>query len=207
MRSGDCTTNKGGDFVGTQKSGTGGSVGFDGQMTINPGTGIYTVAQTLASPDEIYPGNHVLSFDLVSGTVEVQVSQGLTILAIQTFTGAGTKFLAFTMPIGSSVIITFRVTSGGGSAVLDNIFVYESNPGLTVQQEADRRFAIQKKTQERFTLELDFLEFSFIEVGQAIILQDQRFGLEAGKSFLVIGRDDDLEDEKLELDIWSINEY
>lgn len=206
VRSGDCTTNKNGDFVGTQESGTGGSVAFSGQMTINPGTGNYYVTQTLSSPDEIYPGNHVLYFELVSGTVEARVTQGVTTLASTTFTGAGTKSLAFTMPIGSGVVIMFRVTSGGGSAVIDNIFVYESNPGLTVQQEADRRFAIQKKTQERFTLELDFLQFSFIEVGQAIILQDQRFGLEAGKSFLVIGRDDDLEDEKLELDIWSINE-
>lgn len=172
-----------------QVSGTGGSATFsDGQVTIVPGTGTYSATHVLTSPDEIYPGDFIVSFNLISGTVYL----GGTL-----FDTVGVNSLEYTTTGTHNLVFDARTATG--TCVIDDIKVYEVNAGLTPDEEAARRLDIQKKSQERYTLELDFTAFRHLQVGQVIKLES--------KNFLIIGRDDDLSDEKIELDTWTVNAY
>ena len=203
---GACATGDEVNFTLTQISGTGGSATFDGMLTIDPGTGVYQVVGTVPGAD-LAPGSYLVELLVTSGTVSVTAAGASS--ASQTVENSSDVPERGSLRIthaSEDITITLSASSVTGTAVLGVIKVRPAYDGLSPQEEADRRFALQSKTQARYTFNGDFKEFRALRPGLAITLKMNRFNLPQGKKFLVIGKDIDLSKDQSSLDVWRVND-
>jgi hypothetical protein len=206
---GQCSAADNYSFTGSQISGSGGSKTASGNLTIIPGTGIYRVVQAITSG--LIPGDlYAIELFSVSGTVIVRVKDSGALVKEVTIPNLTTKRekneILFTS-ISTSFNLEFEVTTGTGTAVIGAIRIRETAPGLSPKQEAERRFALQSKTQDLYTLEVDLEDAKRSRLGQVGTFKLDRFDLTEGQKFLVIGKDEDLNEETASIDLWKINEY
>lgn len=193
-------------IFGNDAGGTGTYSVANGVLTLTPVTAGNQVSQILNVPNSIFAGDWVLYFTLgIGNTASASVYQGTTLLATLTQFN-GTAFTqSYSLPFsvnsssGSTVTVIFHTNSG---AQIQNVYASLVTAGLSPQQEADRRLAMEKVIQERYTLDLPLDIAVGIKAGQIITWQIDRFGLDDGKDFLVIGRDDDHDAESSLLDIF-----
>ena len=203
---GSCDIVKAGSFTGSQISGTGGSVTLDGNLTIFSGTGVYRVVQNVTTG--LTPGaTYYIELYSVSGICTVKVKDGGALLKEQVVTNSTTesqlKEISF---IAASASFNLEIETST-AAVIGSLRIRESAPGLSPKQEAERRFSLQSKTQDLYTLDIDLEESRTFRLGQVVTFSFDRFDLAEGKKFLVIGKDEDAKDEVASIDIWKPNEY
>ena len=202
---GQCNPANVGSFTGSQVSGIGGSRTVDGNLTVNPGTGIYKVTQ--AATTGLIAGNlYVLEFIAVSGICTVRVI-GSSLISTVLVSDLTKKQEVPFVANSSSFYLEVEAAVGTGIAVIGAIRIRETAPGLSPKQEAERRFALQSKTQDLYTLDIDLEDARQSRLGQVVTFQYDRFDLADGQKFLVIGKDEDLNDETATVDLWKVNEY
>ena len=202
---GECLSTDAASFTETQVSGSGGSAVFDGKITIDPGTGEYEAA--LVTAGSLYPnGNYFLEFSLISGTVHFELD-GVEDFSVSNTAAEPTTITSSFAHTGSNITVRFTASTATGIVVVSNIRLRQAYPGLSVQEECDRRFALHSRTQARYTMDVDFQDFKACRPGQVVTLAFDRFGLSEGKKFLIIGKDSDLKKENINLDLWRVNDY
>lgn len=157
------------------------------------------LSQTLESPDEIFDGEYTLTLS-ASGPVLITVDDSL-----------GSVYNGTIAPEDQRISLTFSVvgtTSIGleppsvGSVQISNVRLTESNKWGTPEDEATRRHSLQSVKGERYTFKTDYRHALNFKVGDEIEFSYDRFSLEEGKSFIVIGRSLSLPSLDVELDIW-----
>lgn len=188
-------------------SGTGIYKVANGALTLTPAAAGCQVSQILNMPNGIYPGAWNLSFTLSAGTQgTVSVYQGAALIATQSCIAASTVATGFTVPVvisainSSSITIMFH-TNSLSVLGLTNVVMSAQTAGLTPLQEANRRLAIESSLQERYTLDLPISIGMGIKAGNMVTVQLNRFNM-YGKTYLVIGRNDDHDTESVLLDIF-----
>lgn len=174
-----------------------------GVVTLTPNSGTCQLQQNIVMP----AGNWTLNLTVAANTVAVlKVVQNAVTLATVTSVSQATDLnitLAFTtasaLPVTISIITVNSVTQCGVS----NVVVQQAQIGLLPQQEAQRRLNILKQQMQRYTMDLPIRYTQSVMTGNVVTLVSPRFGLSAGKDFLVEGKSDDHDNEKVTLDVWS----
>lgn len=172
----------------------------DGVCTVTK-TGTYAYAkQDLGSPDEIYPGEYTLTFSVVSGTPHVILyhSGGVAYSGAPTVVdGKITMTFSFT-----SAPVTISIGTIGGPIQFTSVRLVESSKWGTPDQEATRRFNIRSVPEQRFKFSVDYRLAKDMNLGEQILFSLDRFGLDAGEVFLIIGKGYNFPMLDVELDIW-----
>lgn len=168
-----------------------------GKATIPAGTGSAYLKQILTTPDEIFPGEYVVTFTVLSGTATLIVKDvGLTLFTVAV--GVGTSSHTFTATGEVEIWIGCVL----GTTEITGVSVKESDAFGTPQTEAARRFALRSVPEERYTFKVSHEFCKDISLGDEITLEYNRFGMDEGKNFLVIGRSMELPSIDVELDVW-----
>lgn len=192
-------------WYGAQLSGIGGSCSFGGVLNILSTLGTFGVYQELTS-SSIFSGRHRFSLYLVSGEVTVGVTADSLDLGSSHASTPGLHSLDFEVPAGATSVV-FEIKAINSDAEVRYVDLTERLAGPTPEEECERIFDIKSKTQSRFKLTLPLLPFRQVEVGDAVRFTVPRFQLDEGKPFFVIGRDDDLGNEEMSVDLWRPNDY
>ena len=181
--------------------GTGGDASItDGICTITAGTLDTYIQQTLASPDEIYPGEYTLEYSIVSGNSQVLITDGGGTLVSEPLTAVnGICSVTFTFTT-SPLIVSIGPVSG--TLELASVNLSESDSLGTPLQEAQRRFAIRSLKEDRYKMSLPFSSALDFRLGDKVLFKLNRFDLEEGEVFMVIGRALDLPSIDVEIDLW-----
>lgn len=178
----------------------------------SPGSmGVYQDLNPVGTiPSEIVPGYYFLRFTALTSSVPLLVSiqdiQSSGILATDTGSYAA----------GTVVEIPFHYTGTQGVRVYfsPNVFntnveftsvgMYHKQYGLSPAEESERKYGILSANTERYTFNISKTLAKQVVCGMCLTMQDKfnRFGMEPGLKFLVIGRDDNSSEEELTFDIW-----
>lgn len=184
------------------------------QCVMTPAGSNYTLGQfiglggTTTVKDEAFPGDYVLTFDLVSG-VNVTVTLLWNGVSIGTFVPAaiGSQSYNFTTSglQTTGLELRFNPTNVAGVAsTIDNVKIMPRVYGTpTPQAECDRRFTILSGNPERYTLEVPFALAKTVSLGDLVTLQFPRYSMNTGKDFVVIGREEDQDDETRTFDLYG----
>lgn len=165
-----------------------------------------------AKPMEIRSGSYTLEFLVTSGGTNLQLwistvfDTGTSIIDQTCVDGLNTINFDLDIPTdGDGIYLSFRIISSGGADVLiSRVNIYHKQYGLSPDQEASRRYFIQASDPERFKADFPYELVKDVFPGNTLILQiANRFDLSDGKKFLVIGRDEDGDDETVSLDFWG----
>lgn len=92
------------------------------------------------------------------------------------------------------------------SYLVDTVFTTIDPQGLTIAQEAQNRFDVVSNKSSRYKLEVDLKEVLNTNLGSIILFTDNRFNLQDGLLFIIIGKDEDHNEELASLDIWRVEE-
>lgn len=161
---------------------------------------------------EVYAGDYVIEILGLTGASMTSVS-GLNIRLEYPSAGPafvdvvvfapGSNTVAFTLPADLNLSsFTLKLTNVHSSSItLSSVSVYRAEIGLTPAQEAVRRGNIHGLQLERYQCSVKEYVGSAILCGDKVTLRKDRFDLADGKDFIVIGREDDTNDETITLDI------
>ncbi len=108
-------------------------------------------------------------------------------------------------PNSASLIITLGTIDTANPTEFGDIRASMLPQHDTPQDEAERRATLHSSFQERYVISVpsDFVKENKIELGRLVTLQDdERFDLQDGKLFLVIGVDPTNSQYKVGLDLW-----
>ena len=180
------------------------------KLTLTPSGVGSQISQNLNIPNGIYEGTWNLTFTVSSSSIAVvSIYQGTTLLATQSCSAFSSADTSFTLPVtilpsssaAANLSIVFH-TSGASVMKLSNVYMSLQTAGLSPLQEATRRLGIESALQERYTLDIPFAIGFKIKPGNMISVQLNRYGMNSGRTFLVIGRDDSPDIESILLDIF-----
>ena len=185
-----------------------------GNGTYTQANGVFTILPSGAGTSKLQqsvimqPGNWTFNGTVTTGTrTTITLSQSGVTLATTTtaLSSIDTNLiLPFTVPAGSTaqVVITVSTISSAVSCGISNVIVQQAQIGLLPQQEADRRLGILKTQMERYTFKLPIRYTMQVSCGKVLTLKSNRFQLNAGRDFLVCGKEDDHDNESIALDVW-----
>jgi hypothetical protein len=195
-------------------------IGFEGSVFFALGltTGGYFTSSQAALAEEFWDGDFTLTYKVLSAdnpsTVYVFVISTNTVLQLD-----GTPWVFFPDPVVGENSVDFRysgysdshyvwitVDDAGGApgneTVMTDFKITPRPMGLTPQEEADRRLEINAADLARYTFDVPLAEGLFVNLGEKILLQlFGRFGLTAGKEFVVIGKNTVTEEDKVAFDV------
>ena len=221
-----------GDFsVDVDSHGNGWEYGAGKLGTHSQGGGVLTmqcalgftcyISQRLNIGIDAFPGNIVFGFTVKAGS---QITASIDIDGTVVVTGvypdvvdadSDTSFQlqlpdGVLIPMGaSSVGITLASDASGLPVSISSVYAQMAQQGNSPQNEAERRLSIQSSFQERYTMSIpvSYYKENGIDIGKIVTLQDnQRFGLQDGKNFLVIGVDPTDSEFKVQIDVWRAEE-
>lgn len=116
---------------------------------------------------------------------------------------AGLRTLEFSCPSVSGVQIVFGLAGFAiGSAEFSQVRVYKLGPEPNIRTEVDRRGGIVSSNVERYTFDVPAKYVPSSRPGSLLTLMFPRFGMNDGVRALVIGRDEDLNNEMVNLDVF-----
>lgn len=174
----------------------------DGVCTITRG-GAATYAfirQRLDCPDQIFPGEYTLKFEVVSGTPSVKLYDGASLIFDDVVTPEnGVVELTFDF---TSTFAEVAIGTVSGPVSITSITLRESDKWGTPELEALKRFNIRSVPDDRYKLKLPYDLAKEINLGEQVMFKANRFNLENGEVFLVIGRGLSFPSIEVELDIW-----
>lgn len=187
----------------------------DLQLYGQPYTGWWTVTGTWSLDNT---GLSITGAGSVSQTVDIPTGETMPIQVRLYYTGAGLTAswggggtALPTTPTGGFAEIktvssnSFTLTVSGSDFTLTRIEITRPNVQTAIQLEAARRHALVAGTQEgyRFRLPLDIA--TQVAIGKGVRLTDIRYGLEEGRDFTVISREEDWEGEEVTFSVWRSN--
>jgi len=146
-----------------------------------------------------------------SVVVRVEIHGGGATLLEQTVTaGSSDETFLFHITIPSSdefnsLDLTFETTSSATNFTIANVSWRLEQQGMSPRDECIRRLEKESSFIERYNLDVtqEFCRKYGIGPGKIVTLKDDRFGLQDGKDFLVIGVDQDGDELITTLDVWG----
>jgi hypothetical protein len=192
------------------------------QLVLTPGAStIAGVSQVLSFPGSAFgPGKYRLGLTSISGSNLWATITGATGDVAQIHFTAG--FLNGQTDVSTTFTIALSDFNNGGNNIhtvtlklynervgatqiqtLDNVYIQEYLPGLTPTQEAQRRLTMLKADVERFTFTVSVRDGKNIALGSTILIQTDRFSMQDGDAFNVIGKIYDTDSNEIQFDVWG----
>lgn len=161
-------------------------------------------------PAEIVPGFYFLRYKVVTSGVALKVSiqdiESGDVIAMESGSYAANTVveISFQYTGSQGVRVYFSPDAFQTFVEFTSVGLYHKQYGLSPAQESERKYRILSADTERYTFSIAKKLAKQLRCGNCLIMQDKynRFGMEPGLKFLVIGRDDDMSEEDLTFDIW-----
>jgi hypothetical protein len=198
------------------------TINANGQLLLTPGAATKAgVSQDLTYPGSaIAPGRFRFGFTSVAGNnVEVSLINGAGTIAsividntmdddqFDISIGTELNLSDFNNDSNGKYHITLKVINhivgASNTHILDNIYLQEYCVGLTPSQEAQRRLTMLKSDVERFTFTVALKDGMRINLGDTITIQTDRFQMQDGDDFKVIGKVYDTDSNEIQFDVWG----
>lgn len=176
----------------------------DGICTLTiGGAGTYIYLQQILDGDEIYSGEYTLSFELHSGTADVYIEDGASLIHDFHYSDAGLVEITFTL---SQKPLEIRIGTSGAPVAVSSVKLQESTKWGTPDTEAQRRFNTKSVPEDRYKFDYPYELAKDFRLGDQVLFKLDRFGLEEGEVFLVIGRELNFPSIDIGLDLWRFRD-
>lgn len=197
--------NPAGGWVFNVGTGNGTYTQVNGVFTLKPSVAACNIKQSLA----IGPGNWAVNLTQAATTAVLLtvVQNGITLATLTTAVVAidTAVSLAFAIATGSTlpVTITISTINAATSCGVSNIVVQQAKIGLAPTQESQRRLNILSQQMQRYNVVIPIRYSIVVRTGNIITLISTRFGLNLGKDFIIVGKEDNHDSELVTLDVWA----
>jgi hypothetical protein len=196
-------------------------INSDNQLVLTPGAAALAgVSQELSFPGSaIAPGKYRFGFTSISGNNADIILEGVNVVGrlhvTSAFPVAQTDY-----SIGITIYPSDYTDNGDGNysltltvknervgasqiQVLDNLYLQEYMQGLTASMEAQRRLTMLKSDVERFSFAVELKDGMAFNLGDTITIQTDRFSMQDGDDFLILGKVIDADSNEIQFDIWG----
>lgn len=193
------------------------AVQASGGITITPhGGNIAQLEQPLAYEDTFQSGTLEVGFTLLAGkTVLFTIVRGIANTVVYSETvasSAADQYIVRTISVAAGQLTSawnakwrFTTVDAVTDFTVKNVFVRYPQVGIGPDGQALRRLQKQISFQERYSTVIPYNFFidNNLMIGSIVKLQDDdRFGMENGLNFLIIGVNRDDDNYKIDLDVW-----